>query len=164
MLCSRCGMDTLTHKGLCLSCLWLNIVPEGVDVSRCVNCGLFKPGERFKGQDNTCMLCRKLMVVTQTRFSHKLEISKETMLSASDGGAICLTCNSIKDIEYFPPNSFECTTCWGIRNLTEIVRVGEKYDDILFCRSCHEEAFISAYPIGRLTCRRCINKANGSRT
>lgn len=164
MKCSKCShYSRVLHKGYCLNCLWNIITPCGIAFRMCINCGVTKPVDMYKGNDSTCTLCRKLITVTSTRFSHKQELSMATMLDANIHElAWCRTCELPLHIDDFPQNSFECITCWGWRSIIEVVRVGEQFDGYMMCFSCFSEKLLSTYPVGRVTCRSCINKQNAS--
>ena len=165
MKCAGCNeaVDFL-YKQLCLKCLWRNVTPPGIQFRVCANCRVPKPVDMFKGNDSTCSLCRKLMIVVKVRYSHKMQISQATMLGArNDNYVECMSCGLEFHIAQFPRNSFECAHCWGIRSLTELVRVNGVYDAEVRCFRCYDLTYLSQLPVGRLICRKCINKENGKK-
>lgn len=159
MVCNGCNEDVpFIHKQHCLSCLWRKGTPTGLMFVNCVNCGVLKPSDMFKGKDRTCSLCRRLISVTRTRYSHKLDISKELMI---EPGGVCISCGNSYPLDAFPKNSFDCIYCWGARSLVEVVKVCGQFDFQQACRVCGVVSLASSFPMGRLTCRSCINRENG---
>jgi hypothetical protein len=157
-------MDRFKYKELTINELWVKITPVEIAFRACVNCSYSKPVDRFKGKDKTCLLCRRLISVTKTRYSHRMDISQATMLDVGplDKTILCRSCGVYNSLNWFPPNSFECVICFGYRNVTEIVRIGESYDGYFTCKACGGLVLFSQMPFGRLTCRPCINRRNGS--
>jgi hypothetical protein len=157
-------LSGFTYKGMTITELWRKITPVEIAVRICVNCTTEKPVDRFKGKDKTCLLCRKLISVTKTRYSHKMEISQLVMLDADVSmlTAVCRSCDLIYHLEHFPRNSFECDNCFGFRSVAEVVRIGESYDGHFTCLECEGWVLLSEMPFGRLICRPCINRRNGS--
>jgi len=142
-----------------LTSTWLNLAKEqNQDIRACHCCDAFKITKAFNGIDNTCKLCRKLQKLG-LRYSHKITMSKDTILDHVDGITICLTCKLEKTLDEMALHGLECTQCWLYRGFVELAHYVE-IDMQVECLVCSKPKDVKHFPSGRLTCKSCICMAS----
>ena len=130
------------------------------ELRKCQSCSIHKPIATYHGIDNTCNLCRKMLRLN-IKYSHKIKFSAETMLANDGRYTVCRTCNRETDLCDMADYSYECKTCWLIRQHVELA----KYSELEFhvkCRRCETPKSVVHFPIGRLTCKSCICDMNAN--
>lgn len=124
------------------------------DIRTCKNCNVAKTVHAFKGKDNTCKLCRKLLNFG-LRYSYQIKLSPIIMLDNINEEALCASCEQLLPIHTFAKFSYECMNCWSTHNTIELAKYEETCKN-LKCADCGQIKPMTDYQLGRLICHTCV--------